>query len=114
MIPNLLNIVLGLALVYCAILAPGWLSPAHWPLLAAGVVVAILAWWARSGDKLKWFNLTNALLGMALALLGVVSLATEVPRLALFWWTFSVGIIVATLAFWSVVYERDGSGRPIQ
>jgi len=112
MMPNLLNTLLGMALVYCAILAPGWINSNIWPMLGSGVLVALFAWWARAGDKLKWFNLVNATLGIALIFLGLAASATEIPQLVMFWWVFWVGIIVAVLAFWSTLYTRDSSSEP--
>ncbi len=109
MIPNVLNTLLGIALVYCAILAPGPLHDTVWLLMAGGGGIIILALWARSGDKLKWFNLVNITLGAALILLGVARNMTGVHPLVMFWWVFWVGIIVAVLASWSALYTRESS-----
>jgi hypothetical membrane protein len=107
MIPNLLNTVLGIALVYCAILVSAPLHDNAWPLLAAGVGIIALALWARRNDKVKWFNLANAVLGAALVLLGIARALTPVHLLVMFWWVFWVGVIVAVLAFWSALYTHD-------
>ncbi len=109
MIPNLLNTVLGIALVYCAILVPGPLHDSAWLLMAAGVGTIALALWARRNDKVKWFNLVNVVLGAALVLLGIARVLTPVHPLVMFWWVFWVGVIVAVLAFWSALYTRDSS-----
>lgn len=109
MIPNILNTLLGIALVYCAILAPGPLHDAPWLLMAGGVGIVILALWARRGDKLKWFNLVNTTLGAALILLGIARTLTAVHPLVMFWWVFWVGIIVAVLASWSALYTHGTS-----
>lgn len=111
MIPNLLNTILGVALVYCAILAPGWINANVWPMLGSGALVALFAWWARAGDKLKAFNSVNAILGIALIFVGLLGNATEIPPLVMFWWIFWVGIIVAVLALWSALYTRDASSE---
>jgi hypothetical protein len=50
MAANLLNAVLGLWLVYVAVLDPGWAVGAHWRLPLAGVLVLALALWARRSD----------------------------------------------------------------
>ena len=107
MIPNALNTLLGIALVYCAILAPNTLSKSSLALPVAGLAIAALALWSRSGDKLKWFSMTNICLGLALTLLGVTAAAMPIHPLVTFWWVFWVGIIVAVLAFWSALYTRD-------
>ena len=114
MIPNILNALLGILLVYCAILAPGPLHDTAWLLIAGGGGIIFLALWARSGDKVKWFNLVNAVLGAALILLGIARALTTVHPLVMFWWVFWVGIIVAVLAFWSGLYGRNrpAAGSP--
>jgi hypothetical protein len=116
MIPNILNTLLGISLVYCAILAPGPLHETAWLLMAGGVGTMVLALWARRGDRLKWFNFVNATLGAALILLGVTRAMTPVHPLVMFWWVFWVGIIVAVLGLWSAIYTREisatGSHNP--
>ena len=109
MIPNVLNTIVGIALVYCAILAPGPLHNTAWLLLGGGIGIIVLALWARIGDKLKWFNLVNVILGAALAFLGIARTLIAVHPLVMFWWVFWVGIIVAVLAFWSALYSHDSS-----
>ena len=114
MIPNILNALLGIALVYCAILAPGPLHGTAWLLIGSGGGIIVLALWARTGDKVKWFNLVNAVLGAALILLGIARALTTVHPLVMLWWVFWVGIIVAVLAFWSGLYagKRPAAGSP--
>lgn len=105
MIANTPNTMFGIALVYCAILAPDLLNAAV-PLPAAGVAIVALGLWARRSDRIKWFSLVNALLGAALALLGIGRALTALHPLLMFWWVFWVGIIVAVLACWSMAYSR--------
>jgi hypothetical protein len=112
MIPNLLNTILGIALVYCAILAPEANKAGIWPMLGAGLGIVALALWARAGEKLKWFNLVNAIAGVALILLGLVASGTELHPLVTFWWLFWVGTTVGVLALWSAIYNREISGQP--
>jgi hypothetical protein len=113
MIPNLLNTILGIALVYCAILAPGALTGSVWPLFGTGIGIVVLALWARLGDRLKWFNVVNPVLGAALVVLGFLGSVTPIHPLVMFWWVFWAGIIVAVLAFWSALYTRDATaGAP--
>jgi hypothetical protein len=109
MIPNSLNTIIGIALVYCAILAAGRLHNTAWLLLGGGIAVIVLALWARRSDKLKWFNLVNVILGGALVVLGIARALTAVHPLVMFWWVFWVGTIVAVLAFWSALYTYDSS-----
>ena len=111
MIPNGLNTIIGIALVYCAILAPDPLHNTVWLLAAAGVGIIALGLWARSSDRLKWFNLVNVILGAALVMLGIARTLTAVHPLVMFWWVFWVGIVVAVLALWSALYTYDSSIR---
>jgi len=107
MIPNILNTIAGLALVYCAILAPQLLNKTAWVLLGGGIVIIVLGLLARRSDRVKWFNLVNVVLGGALVLLGIARTLMPVHELVMFWWAFWVGTIVAVLAFWSALYPRD-------
>jgi len=107
MIPNILNTIAGIALVYCAILAPQLLNKTAWVLAGGGIVIIVLGLLARTSDKVKWFNLVNVGLGGALVLLGIARTLMPVHELVMFWWAFWVGTIVAVLAFWSALYARD-------
>lgn len=106
MIPNLLNSLLGITLVYCAILATEMLHQRPWALLAGGVSIIVFAMWARMSDELKWFSRVNAALGAALVVLGIARTVISIPPLLTFWWAFWVGCIVAVLACWSALYTR--------
>ena len=107
MIPNILNTIVGVAVVYCAILAPQFLHDTAWHLAIGGVGIIILGLSARMNDRVKWFNLVNVVLGAALVLLGVTRTLMPVHDLVMFWWAFWVGTIVAVLALWSALYTRD-------
>ena len=107
MIANLVNVVLGLALVYVAVLAPA--TTAHRPLLllAAGVVMFVAAWFARRADYHHWQNNTNMVLAVLLAVQTVLHL-DQFP-LAVFWIQFSVGTLIAVLALWAILYHPSVS-----
>ena len=110
MIANALNTLLGIALVYGAILAPNALAANPRAIPFAGFAIVALALWARSTDKLKWFSAINGALGLALMLLGLLLAgATAIHPLVTFWWIFWVGIIVAMFALWSAIYTRDAT-----
>lgn len=111
MIANILNTLLGLVLVYGAILAPAPLQASVWFLPVAGAAIVGLALWARSTDRIKWFNLTNTVLGAALLVLAASRTLLVVHPLVVFWWVFWVGILVAVFAFWSALYSVSGSDR---
>ena len=109
MIANLLNTLLGLWLVYAAVLRPAWASEA-WKLAIAGIVVIALALWARAGDHRKWQSSVNMLLGLVLLLLAGLRLAGVVAPLTMFWGVFWPGILVAVLALWSALYRPGAIG----
>lgn len=109
MIPNLVNTLLGLGLVYVAILQPELSRGRPLLLVAAGTIMLVAAWLARGSDHHPWQNNTN----MLLALLLVVFAILRVERFALasFWSLFWIGTIVAVLALWALLY-RPTAARP--
>jgi hypothetical protein len=109
MIPNLLNTLLGIALVYCAVLSPGLLSGSGWGLFVAGVAVIALALWARTADAIRWFNTTNIVLGVLLLILGVLLASTQLHSLLVFWSLFWIGSIVSVFALWAALYKGEGA-----
>jgi hypothetical protein len=107
MIANLLNVVLGLALVYVAVLAP-WVTARRPALLAAvAMIMFVAAWLARRSDYHPWQNNTNIVLAVLLALLALLRL--EQFPLAVFWTQFSVGTLVAVLSLWALLYRPAAS-----
>ena len=106
MIANALNTLLGIALVYCAVLSPNTLTSSRWGMVIVSAAVIALALWARAGDTIKWFNTTNVILGALLLILGAMRAATELHPLLTFWGVFWIGSIVAVFAFWSALYNR--------
>jgi hypothetical protein len=106
-IANLLNTLLGIGLVYAAVLSPALLSGDAWALLLAGVGVTVLAAWARASDDVKWFNTTNLVLGAMLLILGAIRALTPLHPLLVFWSVFWVGSIVAVFALWAALYKRE-------
>ena len=115
MISNLVNTVLGIVLVYLAVLRPELVEADQgaWLSLVAGVVVIVLALVARRSDPGKWFSTTNAVTGIALIGLGVVQAMSLAPALLSFWGVFWSGCIVAVIALWAALYspEEQGSTR---
>jgi uncharacterized membrane protein HdeD (DUF308 family) len=112
MIANVLNTLLGLALVYCAVLSPSTLAGSPWGMLVTGVAVIVLALWARTTDAIKWFNTTNVVLGALLLILGAARTATELHPLLTFWSVFWIGSIVSVFAFWSALYKPGPGDKP--
>ena len=103
MIGNLLNVLVGLWLAYSAIFA----SPAGAMnnLALAAAAVAIFAVWARQTDPLGWQSGTNIVLAALLLAVAVVRWGIGVAALVCFWIILLVGIAVAIMAMWSLLYR---------
>jgi hypothetical protein len=100
---NLVNVVLGIALVYVAVLQPSLTSNRPGLLLAVATLIFVAAWLARRSDHHPWQNNTNMLLAVLLAAVGALRL--EHLPLATFWSQFSIGTVVAVLALWAALYR---------
>jgi uncharacterized membrane protein YdcZ (DUF606 family) len=107
MVANLLNVFIGLALVYSAVLRPSLLGARPTLLFVAAACIFVAAWLARRGDNHPWQNNTNMLLAVMLA--GVTTLQLEHIPLSAFWIQFSVGTTVAVLALWAALYRPTES-----
>ncbi|HEX7328855.1 MAG TPA: hypothetical protein VF428_09985 [Casimicrobiaceae bacterium] len=105
MIPNLINTVTGLVLVYSIVLHPTWVGQRYFPLLAFAAVILVMALWARRSDPHPWFSWTNIALAIALGLVSLLPLPT-LPFLT-FWAGFWVGCITPVVALWAALYRRD-------
>jgi hypothetical protein len=104
---NLVNVFIGLALIYAAILQPRLLGGRPLLFAAVGVLMFVAAWLARRSDHHPWQNNTN----MVLALLLVVLALVRVERFPLvsFWSVFWIGLIVAMLALWAALYRPNAA-----
>jgi hypothetical protein len=51
--PHILNAIVGIALVYCAVLVPQLLQKTAWVLLASGIGIIVLGLLARGSDRKK-------------------------------------------------------------
>ena len=107
MIANILNVTLGLALVYIAVLAPWLVARRPLVLVVAAAIMFGAAWVARRSDYHPWQNNTSMLLAVLLGLLAILRL--EQFPLAVFWTQFSVGTLVAVLALWALLYHPSAS-----
>jgi len=103
MFANALNVVIGLVLVYGAVLQPLFVARRPALLFAAAAVIFVAAWLARRSDYHPWQNNMNMMLALFLA--GVTALPLEHFPLAAFWSQFSVGTSVAVLALWAALYR---------
>jgi len=106
MIANLFNVVLGIALVYAAVLRPSLVAGRPAVLFVAAACIFVAAGLARRSDHHPWQNNINMLLALLLA--GITALRLSYVPLAAFWSEFSVGTSVAVLALWAALYRPTG------
>jgi len=110
MIPNLLNTLLGLGLSYVAIF-PASISGQRYPLLlAAAVLTAALAFWARRSDHSTWQSTATIVAALALALLVIVSSLWGAAPELMFWGVLWAGLVSSTFSLWAVLYRPAANG----
>ena len=107
MIANLLTILIGLWLAYRAIFSTPAGDVSQLELIIAGVVVILLAVWARRTDFMNWNSTTNIVLAAMILVLAAAHRAVSVDPLLSFWMILLVGITVAITAMWSMLYRSD-------
>jgi len=105
MIANLLNVLVGLWLAYSVIFAMPTGEMNNIALAVSAVAVMVLAAWARRTDSAGWYTATNLVLGAILLLAAVVRWAVEVASLVSFWAILLIGITIAIIALWAVLYR---------
>jgi hypothetical protein len=105
MIANLLNFLIGLWVVYVAIFGMPASAPVPWLLLPVGVAIAVLARVARRSDFSGWQSSTNSVLGIVLVITTLVERVVAMSPLVSFWIELWVGLTVASLALWAVLYH---------
>lgn len=111
MLPNIVNTLFGLFLVYAAVLNPALLAGRPYLTIGGGILILILAALAMRSDHHPWQNTINMLMGLSLVVLGILPLATY--PIVTFWGVFWVGIVVAVLALWAALY-RPAPGMPAE
>jgi hypothetical protein len=116
MIPNLINTVVGVWLVYAAVLKPAELGE-RLAIIASGAAIFALAIWAYQTDYLKWPATTAGVLGAGLAVYAGFQLSGQ-SGFVTFWVALFVGIGVAIVSLWSALYRQpsapDYAARSIQ
>ena len=105
MIGNLLNILVGLWLAYSAIFANPAGAMNNVALAMSAIAVIVFAVWARQSDSLGWQSGTSTVLAAMLLAVAVVRWAIGVAPLVCFWIILLVGISVAIVARWSLLYR---------
>jgi hypothetical protein len=106
MIANIINTLVGIVLVYAAVLKPSMVDGQPINVLVASVIIVGCALWARSSDAMGWFSLTNIGVGALAALLAGAQLVSKMSHAVTFWGVFWIGLIVAVVAFWAALYRR--------
>jgi hypothetical protein len=108
MIANAFSVVIGIWLVYAAVLNPILVSGGQrggFTALAAGLVLVALGFVARRGAYSSWHANSQMTLGSVLVLLALIELATALPDILTYWVTFWVGLLVAFIALWAALYQ---------
>jgi len=110
MIANPLIILAGLWLSYRAIFSipAGQMSEVE--MVLAGIAVILLALWARRTDSMTWYSGTCIALGLIVVALSIARRTFGVDPLVSFWMVLLIGIAVAIIAMWSMLYRPD-TGR---
>jgi uncharacterized membrane protein YfcA len=76
-------------------------------LAASAVAVIACAAWARRTDPMDWPSGTNIVLGAVLLVVAATRWAVYAPALLSFWVLLLVGIAIAIVAMWSMLYRPD-------
>ena len=106
MIPNLINTVIGIWLVYVAVLNPSLIGAGTWTIYASGLAIVVVAFWARASDFMTWYSSTNVVFGFTL-LLTAGSQAILWSEAITFWVVFWTGISVGVISLWAVLYRPE-------
>ncbi len=107
MMANFATILIGLWLVYRAIFSIPAGDMSQVELITAGVVLILLALWARRTDSMSWHSKTNIVLAVLILLLAAAHRVVGVDPLVSFWMIFLIGIAAAVTAMWSILYRPN-------
>jgi hypothetical protein len=107
MIANLVTILIGLWLAYRAIFSVPAGDVNQIELIAAGVVLILLALWARRTDLMSWHSGTNIVLAVIILLLAAAKRVVGVDSLVSFWMILLIGIAAAITAMWSILHRPE-------
>lgn len=106
-IANYLNTLIGIGLVYVAVLNLDLLAGKVLPTAVVAVVIFGLSLVSRRRDLERWQSTCNVIL--AFGLLVLAALQVQPYRYLTFWGFFWVGILVAILALWAAIQGRGES-----
>lgn len=106
MIANIATAVLGIWLVYSAVLNPALMgSPFKIVAIAAGAILIVLAAIARRTDYHSWHSSVTRFLGVVLFGIGCWNVVAATPAIVNYWTTFWVGVLAAFVALWAALYR---------
>jgi hypothetical protein len=107
MMANFATVFIGLWLVYRAIFSVPAGDMSQIELMSAGIVLVLLALWARRTDLMSWHSWTNIVLAAIILLLAAAHRVVGSDPLVAFWMILLIGITVAITAMWSILYRPD-------
>lgn len=108
MIADLINGILGIVLIYLAILQQPIIGSSRGYLteFVLGLAIALLAFLAMRVRE-KWYSRVLIPCGIALALFGFLADLTALPLTLESWFVFWIGVFVSIVAFWGVLYPHN-------
>ncbi|TAM91552.1 hypothetical protein EPN42_03375 [bacterium] len=111
MIANGINVILGISLVYVAVLdTPLFAGPAWRGAAAlAALCFVVLASVARRSDYAPWHAILTTWLGGILLATVALSFLPAWPVTASTWICFWAGLLTAFLALWAALYRRSAA-----
>jgi hypothetical protein len=106
MLANIANTVVGIWLVYTAVLNPTLMAGSFRILaIVAGVVIVILSVVARRTDYHVWHSNVTSFFGIALILIGAWNLVSPLAPIVNYWFAFWIGVLTAFVALWAALYR---------
>ncbi len=113
MIPNLVNTLVGIWLVYLAVLNPAVIGEGRKAVYISGLVILVLGYWARGSDYVKWYSSTIIVLGILLLATAGLEFILWWSEALTFWMVFWVGNAVAVISLWAVLYRPQAEDLPL-
>ena len=115
MIANACSVVIGIWLVYAAVLNPVLISQgrrAELVALLVAIVLVGLALIARRAAYDPWHSNVQIALSALLVLQTLIEFTAVIPDVVTFWITFWVGLLVAFVALWAILYKPRDDHAP--
>lgn len=112
MLPSVLEGLLGLWLVWLAVLDPALVNSHGWIVALSALSLLLLGLPAFRADYLKWPAVTDIVVGVILLVLYFVTRVTPADMLT-FWMLFWGGCVAGIVSLWSVFY-RQGPERTME